>query len=341
MRALCCIIIITGVCSQLKVYAGQQGMFNFIPEHHMIGFTLPNTSVSTEIPPSGSDVIIVNLYSKTLCFTYGVSVILFLVWYYYCSEDSKENFENHVKNNKDLLAGMVITAVTSLLMERVARFASSIAWTTSISNSSGSFLAVWWPQSDYFLITTSANIFCHIVIICYPPSEQGQDSLMTRSQILHSILPIILIAFGLFYTGLPAIILILAYPTQMIAILACVLSFLFATTVFSAILFKYVRKIVTEKWFSHVVTRDRARSRTTISFYYILLVVMIVPFLIWIAYIHFVAVVLLYSLIVGRGSVITTGPIFVISLLPSAFLSTVSLIAKRYWLNKNTDTNGT
>jgi hypothetical protein len=52
-----------------------------------------------------------------------------------------------------------------------------------------------------------------------------------------------------------------------------------------------------------------------------------------VAYLHFLVVFISYSLLIGRGSVINTGPLFLISLLPSALLSGGAWIAKRIALN--------
>ena len=58
-----------------------------------------------------------------------------------------------------------------------------------------------------------------------------------------------------------------------------------------------------------------------------------------VVYLHFLAIFALYTLLIGRGSVINTGPLFLISLIPSALLSGGAWIVKRITLNDSESTN--
>ena len=292
----------------------------------MIGFTLPSISVSKTITPSQSDLTLVNLYSASLCFTYGVGMVLFIVLYYK-NTVYEETISEHLKQNEDIYAGLLITTVTALAIEMVTRFVQCMVWTAYIDNFSGTFLTVWLPQGDIFFMATFINICGHIFTYiheyCKERPKRSDIIWTVHLSSMHAILPLALITFGLLYTLIPAVILIFAYPTQMIAILACILSFLFATTIFSAILYKC---------FIYISQDEPQKGRKIVIFLSIF-----VPFLILIIYIHCIAIVLLYLLIIGRGSVITTGPIFVVSLLPPIFLSSITWIAKQYFLSKKSE----
>ena len=309
----------------------------------MIGFTLPSISVSKTITPSQSDLTLVNLYSASLCFTYGVGMVLFIVLYYK-NTVYEETISKHLKQNEDIYAGLLITTVTALAIEMVTRFVQCMVWTAYIDNFSGTFLTVWLPQGDIFFMATCINICGHMYTYIYKRCNgfwsipcmsyvhvDNHNEDCERSNIIwkvhmssiHVVLPLALITFGLFYTLIPAVILIFAYPTQMIAILACILSFLFATTIFSAILYKC---------FIYISQDELQKGRKIMIFLSIF-----IPFLILIIYIHCIAIVLLYLLIIGRGSVITTGPIFVVSLLPPIFLSSITWIAKQYFLSQKSE----
>ena len=58
-----------------------------------------------------------------------------------------------------------------------------------------------------------------------------------------------------------------------------------------------------------------------------------------VVYLHFLAIFALYSLLIGKASVINTGPLFLISLIPSALLSGGAWIAKKIALNDPDSTN--
>ena len=66
-----------------------------------IGFTLPSTSVSTNIDPSGSDIIILNLYSSTFCFLYSISMCLFPCWCCQLTEVRRKHKEQNQKSSKE------------------------------------------------------------------------------------------------------------------------------------------------------------------------------------------------------------------------------------------------
>ena len=137
---------------------------------------------------------------------------------------------------------------------------------------------------------------------------------------IHVILPIHLIAIGLVYVLFPAIILTLAYPTQMLATFTFVLAYLFATTIFSAILYKWCEQYCQSTY--KEMSLEMKLYKTTLYF-----IALIIP--IWIIFfcLQLIAIVFLYSLLIGRGSAINTGPLFAVSLLPSLLISSVAWLA--------------
>ena len=355
---------------------------------------------------------------------YSVCAMSFLVWYYSGEEENRKKSLVDIPN-RELLTGLAVTAVTALAIECITRCVYIFIWTIDISNASGRIVAVWWPHMNIFLLATCVNICGHIYTYyrqCIKLRKKHRtlsDKLWEiHSSEVHAILSIALISFGLVYTGLPAVILVFVYPTQMIAILAFVLSFFFATTISSAILFKYFmqflnsdnrslsdsklhqveinmpraeqnnKKVVrcSHKWLILQLNKIKQRlilwmnkimkCLVHVCFYkkkkspiiclnkvkkwlingmnkimkcmicclnkrkkckVAAFLLTFIPFLIFILYIHAIISVLLYYLIIGKGSVISTGPTFIISLLPPVFLSSVSWIAKRYWLNNDSD----
>ena len=322
-------IIYVYILLQLKLYAAQQEVLGFTKSTESIGFTLHETSVTTTKIPLESDVVIANLYSSILWLLYAVSVIVFLKWYHDDSNEHRKKWiHKWIKDNKSLTAGMFTTAVTVGIIESGARIAYCSIWThyTLRNNppdselNQGVFLAVWLPQGFLFICGTILLIVCHS-IECYITSWNGD-------LYIHAILPLYLIAYSLVYTLFPAIILILAYPTQIIATLTFVLAYLFATTIFSAILYKWYEQ--------HHESRNKNKFLTRKATFCLI----VLMFFIWVFLLclQFIAIVLLYLLLIGRGSAINTGPLFAISLLPSLLLSGVAWLAKRVALNETDNT---
>ena len=503
------------------MYAGQKETLKFIQDHEAIGFTLPSTSVSINIPPYGSDITIVNLYSSILCFLYCLTVCLLAFWYLCPNPERKahlETIDEKIRENKELIAGLVTTAVTTIALEFCARVANCIVWTsTSHNNSLGIFLAVWLPQLYILLLATAVNICGHIIIAFCKKGFCGNNRGETATgennggntatgenngantatgennggntttgennggntatgennggntatgennggntatgenngantatgennggntatgennggntatgenngantatgennggntatgennggntatgennggntatgenngantatgentggntttgennggntatgennggntatgennggntttgennsccsmcfnctlrfpSKAHIILTLHLTAFGLLYCLFPAIILIFAYPTLLIAIFTFVLAYLFTTTIVFAIIIKIYN------WFEPTVNKNTKK----IGFF----VLIIIPSWLTMLYIYCIVIVFLYSLIIGRGAVVNTGPLLIISLVPSAFVSLVAWIAKRMVLN--------
>lgn len=312
----------------------------------------------------------VNLYSSIMWILYTTSIIAFLVWYYdrkpHNHDDNKRKKEQRkrihkwIGKNKSLVAGMVTTAVTTIVIETCARIANCSVWALNTDNSSGVFLAVWMQQSYLTFLGLWLTIFCHIAGCCIKIRYHKKDTSEFLLSHIHIILPLYLTAYGLLYSLLPAVILVLAYPTQMIAIATFVLAYLFATTIFSAVLINFYSapnstnlkgikqehniqqqsQSVNQQSQQNSCHEEQPQSRQkqlikTILFFAMLFI----PFWLIILYLHCIAIVFLYSLLVGTGSAINTGPLFIISLLPSALVSGVAWIAQRVALveTKSTD----
>lgn len=314
------------------MYAGQQNALTFNQDYTALGFTLPNTSVSVSgVSPSGSDTLIFNLYTSIMCLLYAVIVHSFFRHYY---PTHKHKIGAVIRKSNEVVAGIIITAILSTALELPGRLISCLSFTVHINdNTRGLFLTVWLPQLFLILTGVFTNIYYHVKLFAGRPST---DDDMDRSHnpcirylfdgvlrlLLHNIYGHIVIllctlAFGLLYCLSPAFILIFAYPTQVVAIVTFVLAFLFAMIIFTAILIKLYKRLV---------PKPRRKQRwKTIKF----VILKFVPFLLAALYLFCVIFYFFYTLLVGRGSVVSTVPLFLLSVLPSVLLSGVTWIAKR------------
>ena len=235
----------------------------------LIGFTLPATSVTSNIIPIGNDVIFVNLYSSTLCISYAVSICLLIVWYFTPSSPAKKLIDKVINDRPDISLGIRITASTALVIEFITRIANCIVWTLYIQNSSnGMVLGVWMPQIHLLLATA-----VQISFLSFSENHQkwkeekqlkqkqssttaiemGENSTGTGEQSkrrccdcntkseLHTFTNVYATAFALFYMLFPTIILTFVFPTQVIVIFTFVTAYLFATTVCFASIIKFLK----------------------------------------------------------------------------------------------------
>ena len=248
----------------------------------------------------GSDVYLVNVCSFTLSILFVIILLVFIKWYK--RNDNQDRITKLKLDESNLMVGFRFTATTVGILEIVARLTSCIMWTTKFNvNNSSFFVAVWLPN----LIISSTQILDFLfryIFTCISKLNTHHQSfakryLSTPQIFLRLFAAVYILSCFLF----PTIILTFVYPTQMIAVIAFVLAYLFATTVFSALLKKeYYFEFITKK--------------TKLYFFIVYIIISLI-----ILYLHCIGITFMYLLLIGRGSVINTGPLFLLSLfhLPS------------------------
>ena len=255
----------------------------------------------------------------------------------------------------DLLLGVRITSNTTLIVEVLIRLIAIIIWTHTSRDIAGTFLAVWLPNLELLVTSILLNVVLNTCILrndgykncCYKSSSPKLRTFFTLYGTV----------FILLYFFFPTIVLTFAYPTQMIVIFAFVIAYLFATSVFSAgivKLFKYNKQQKKNKAKTYKRSEDQEKnielqnknedaqeeqqrksveqsetsrghgflSRNREFLYHFFLYFM--PLWIVILFLHFLMLFVLYMLMIGRGTVITTGPTFIISLFTPALLSSIA-----------------
>ena len=194
-----------------------------------------------------------------------------------------------------------------------ARLASSIIWTEHIQSSA---LAVCLPEV-FLIINTSLLILCHIICGCWKCKWDNRFKKWFQhytSFLLHICLHLDSSTSSFHtYVGLPN-----TNDRHIDFVL-----YLFATTIFSANLF-------------NIICRNyRGSSSSWTLFVYGGAFTL---FWILMLYLLCIAILFLYSLMVGNGSAVSTGPLAVISLLPSILVSGIAWIVKIFTLDKTKDT---
>ena len=274
-----------------------------------------------------------------------------------------------INDKPDLSLGIRVTSATALIVEFVTRLAICITWTHSIQNSAGIVLGIWMPQIQLIFtgvvqiifvsvyvsyqkrreerkITEQKSIKGKIIVETMDKGEQTKRGCCTcacdcntKSE-LRTFSNMSATAFGFFHMLFPTIILTFAYPTQIIVIFTFVTAYMFATSIFSASIIKLYGVLKHDS--SNNENNDQESQQSNqksikLKLAKLLKVVFIglIFATLWliVIYLHFLVVFASYSFLIGRGSVINTGPLFLISLLPSAILSGGAWIAKRIALN--------
>ena len=173
---------------QLKLYGRQQKELSEINKEQVesIGYTLPETYVSSEFIPIGSDVIFTNLYTSILCILHSMSVCLIIYWYYDGSKYEDHWIDDLINDSRydDLLLGIRITSNTTLCIEVLIRLITIIIWTQNSLDSIGIFLAVWLPNLQLLAIAIGLNAILNICKIrhnecCNPESKSGLRTFFT------------------------------------------------------------------------------------------------------------------------------------------------------------------
>ena len=146
---------------------------------------------------------------------------------------------------------------------------------------------------------------------------------------VHILLPLTLTAYGIIYTAFPTFVLMITYPTQVIMIVPTATALLFATVIFSAIMFKLLNNKLSE------LSTRREKIISTLTF----IVCRFIPFYIVVLLLKSVAVIFLYLLIIARDS-FATGLLLTLlfSTLPTVLIAGISWIAKTTMLDKKKET---
>ena len=161
------------------------------------------------------------------------------------------------------------------------------------------FLGVWLPNLQLLFTSIVLNIILNI--------SRLNLGLLTFFTLCAT-------AFILLYLFFPIMILTFVYPTWMIVIFAFVIAYLFATSIFSGSSTSTIKPVV-----EHTTVQTAALSASVLGAKNVTLF-----------YLHFLMLFILYLFLVGRASVISTGPSVIISLFTPALVSSIgALVLKK------------
>ena len=331
----------------MKLYAQTDNLLSFETSVADIGFAIPSDMVSASGITAGTNFVLVSLYTFIANIVYFSCIVVFWRQYRFARlhDDTDHNtnqktpfrqtIENYTRDNRKLITGASIVAALSVSSELLIKLVRCITWSVNIMDSFTSFIILWLPQLLFVLLVIGPNLLLHLhyLIVAYKKVRREHRNLSKNVTFyclkilydkhhIHNVLVLCLFIYLIIYSSFPTFILIFAYPTKMVAVVTFVLAFLFSMVVLFALLAHFYERLAPTRF----TTENFKKLRIyTITFFLVALCV----FLPVVAYFFGLLYVLLYVLVIGRASVVTTGPLAALSLLPSAILSGIAWIAKR------------
>lgn len=307
----------------MRVYAGQAitGIIQDSENTHYVGFSLPSASVSPIDVRASSDFwfYIGYVVSSIVLYVTCITTIHFLV-----SKSDKESVKCYfTEKHPEVLLGVTIVIVIFIILEVIAEFIMAIIWTVHVSD----------PLISFFIFVSAFVYFAPVVISLSIVIIENRKSRTKTSKSTKFTLKINLIfeifvcisayfVYILLYSFFPAFVLAFAYPTRIITIFAFVFAFMVLSIVYLTTYIKHVHSSIQrwgKKWKKGVAKLVCFSSLLTIVLLYFFLFIF----------------ALLYSLVIGRASVVSSAPLAVLSLLPSILISVAAWIMKSTML-KNT-----
>ena len=219
-----------------------------------------------------------------------------------------------MEEHESLISGMTLAAAVTGIIDGSARIISSYIWTINIG--SGLLFAVWLPQILYHpLVGIIVSLECI--------RHSYKTNRFTHGYL---IFPLHCFAISLLQKLLPAIILTLAYPTQMFAIMSFAPTYLFTFTTLAAIMIKgfqlNVFRLRIQNNESAVEEAPGNQFQTKLC-YFVSFVIIIAVTLTTIS----IVLIFIYLELIGRGFAIDTGPRFIVCVILATIVTSLSLTA--------------
>ena len=314
------------------MYAGKDitGIIQDSGNTRLVGFSLPSSSVSPYDIRAKSDFLLYIFYviSTVALYTSCVTTIFFVV-----SKSETKGIKLFTKRNPEVLIAIIMVIGTFILVEICAEFVMAIIWTVSVKDRFVGFTVfvaalVYYGPGVVSLYKVGRK--CHLYYrgqynkrentTVFDKTKDALDNGAKVDALFKCFVWITAyFAYVLLYSFFPAFVLAFAYPTRVITIFAFIATFLVLSIVY---LTTYIKKGVTLK-----ACKDIKFMK--IIFCIILMILLIYFFLFVFA--------LLYALVIGRASVVSSAPLAVLSLLPSILISIAAWVMKSTMLNNGCD----
>jgi hypothetical protein len=315
---------------QLRVYAGRSDVLEDSGNTYLVGFSLPESGVSGQgfRDASYTPFYLVYMISSIVLYALCVTTAFFIV----SKTHSIKGMKEFTKSNSEVLIGLTIVMIVFIVLELVTEFVMAGIWSEAVKDP---IIAVYVVISTVFYCIPGVVSACMILREIKRKkdnSDQGGNQIPKEKSItaipLYSFVWLAsYFAYLLLYSFFPAFILAFAYPIRVISVFIFMFTFMILFTVYVITYLTVTREVKRPQWFEN---KERLYSITKVA----------VGLLITLMFLYFFLFVfgLLYSLIIGRASVVSSAPLAVLSLLPSILISIAAWIIKKTLLDEKPTT---
>ena len=262
--------------------------------------------------------------------------------------------KDFTRSNSDVLIGLTIIMSVFIILEVVTEFIMAIIWTNAIKDP---IITVYVMFSTIFYCIPGVVSVCNMVKQMCTDSERnaglessdtenstGNDATnktLTKKSIttlpLYSFIWLAsYFAYLLLYSFFPAFILAFAYPIRVISIFVFMATFM---VLFTVCVITYLKRDVKlfpcAEWVKEKSDKKFKREGLHVATKFVIGCFIALNFL----YFFLFVFGLLYSLIIGRASVVSSAPLALLSLLPSILVSAMAWIIKKTVLDDKAESN--
>ena len=373
---------------------------------HLVGFSLPDSSVSSQDVRSGSDFLFYVLYvvSTIVLYTACVTTIFFLVSKTNKKETSSNNLspiKAFTSKHPEVLKGVIVVILVFIFLEIIAEIVMAFIWTLyvkdtliafsvftaaliyygpgifslykivhkchlyfnghylekltkeDISNSTSGASRKYTHEGDEANEHENVNSDTQVNMDTQTTENQHQENRdhlgsghvttseeMGRDRLKHDakidtlfkcfVWIVSYFAYIVLYSFFPAFVLAFAYPTRIITVFAFISTFMILSVVY---LTTFIKKGITLKACQCCqCDKDLPYHPFIKIFVWLMLISTLIYFYLFIF-------ALLYALVIGRASVVSSAPLAILSLLPSILISIAAWTLKSTFLENNDDQN--
>ena len=356
---------------QLRIYAGKTGLLQDSGNTKLVGFSLLQNDVSGQRFRDMSFIpfYLVYVISSLVLYMICVTTALFIASKF----DSRASMKTFTDKNNDVLIGLAVVMCTFILLEVITEFIMAIIWAVAVKDP---VITVYVLLSTVLYSIPCIVSVCNMVKHYFGKSgqnttaerdteqqtvsettEQQTVSVTTEQQTVSetteqqtvsetteqqtgseksiATLPLYsfvwlasYFAYILLYAFFPAFILAFAYPVRVISIYIFMATFM---VLFVLSVITYLKREVNFLPLKKPENNSKLHSRIKVF----------VGCFIALNFLYFFLFIfgLLYSLIIGKASVVSSAPLALLSLLPSILISAMAWIIKRTILDDNENEN--
>ena len=298
---------------QLKDYASHNLVSDTI-HAEALAFALSEERISSNTTNDLKDQSGYIMYYCFLGFFFALLSYINIVLNHEFVQSIKSIVNDKLSSYGELIAAIIILGLLIIFSEFVATCAYM-----PYNSFSGAITHIYVWVSDIF------TFFIMLLRFCSFHCVHTRDNNNCSSYIPFFVTFIVVI-FGLhiYIYALPAFLLLLVYPTKVIATAAYMIAFVTATSVIGSVFIRMC-KFLFKRMFSNFTCKKNCCQNTLI----VLLLMNVCLMFVMPCFLFGALIQLVYALVLGQASAITAGPYTIISLIPSIAITLLSWIIKK------------